>query len=234
MRRDVTGPAVSSWGAPRSARCRSCNASSFDDDAPMRRSHHRAALTEVIADATARFQADLRRLARSVLRDEVARILATNEPMATPTVTGTRARHPGLVARPRRSPVAGPRKPAAAAEARRTTAVATSKPPAAARTSKPPAAARASKPAATAGKYLPKFRTTARTERPAAARVPAVAGAPEGPAVALSKPERELVAVAAQVELKTAGPRAGLTPVAIASDRSCSRFYASTWERHPP
>jgi hypothetical protein len=61
----------------------------FDDDAArMTRSHHRAALTEAIA----RFQADLRRLARTVLRDELARILATLDPTFTPKDAGTHAR----------------------------------------------------------------------------------------------------------------------------------------------
>ena len=170
---------------------------------PMRRSHHRPPLTEAIAEATARFQADLRRLARTVLRDELARILTTNEPMLTPTVTGTRALHVAPVAGPRRSPAAGLRKPASPAAARRTTAARTSKPTAAARTSKPAAAAaRTSKPAGTS-----KPASAARTSRPAAAAgthvepavapakrlaaapVPAVAGTPEDPAVVIAKLE---------------------------------------------
>ena len=211
----------------------------------MKRSHHRAALTEAIADATARFEADLQRLARTVLRDELARILATNEPMPTPIVMGTRALRKGRTAGPRRSPAARPRK-AAAATARQTTAVAMNKPTAAATskptavaskptavaTSKPTAAvatsareatARASKPAAAAGTSPPAAAAgthmdppAARAGRPTAAPVPAIAGAPEGSAVPTSEPDQRLAGKAERVDLAIARPRADSASGAVA------------------
>jgi len=152
---------------------------------PMGSSHHRAALTEAIAAATARFQADVRRLARTVLADELGSLVATLEltlsragarvehaepvvvvgrrsPMAGPCkATARRAEDadPVMVVVGRRgSPVAGLRKPAATAT--------TSKPVAAARASKSGAAARTRKPAAAVRASEP---AAARTSKPGAA-----------------------------------------------------------------
>lgn len=70
----------------------------------MRRSHHRAALTEALTQAIARFQADVRRLARTVLRHELARILATLEPTLAPADAGTR-KQPAATRRTRKPAV---------------------------------------------------------------------------------------------------------------------------------
>jgi len=170
---------------------------------PMRRSHHRAALTKAITAATAQFQADLRRLARTVLVDELPRILAATGRLPMPTAAGRRAPRVEPVSGARRSPAAGPSKPASAATARRTTAARTSKPIVAIRTSKPAAATRTSKPAAATGTFVGPV--TARAKRQTADPAPAVAGTPESPAVAIAEPKREPAATPAQVELTTAG-----------------------------
>jgi hypothetical protein len=65
----------------------------------MRDSEHRDALTEAIAAATARFQADVRRLARTVLADELGGLVATLEPMSPGA--GTRAEPEEVVGRRR-------------------------------------------------------------------------------------------------------------------------------------
>ena len=178
---------------------------------PMRRSHHRAALTKAITAATARFQADLRRLARTVLQDELPRILATTGPMPTPTAAGRRAPRVEQVSGARSSAAARPPKPASAATARRTTAVTTDKPAAAARTSEPAAATRASKRATAAATSVEP--AAARANRSTAAAVPVIAGTPEHPAAAIAEPVRELAAAVAQAELTPAGPRADLASV---------------------
>lgn len=193
----------------------------------MRRYHHRAALTEAIAEATARFHADLQRLARTVLRGELDSRVATLEP--TLLGAGTRAPHVKPVVEPRRSPAAGLSKPAAAATARRTPVARTSKPAAAARMNKPdaagtskPAAAgtsksaagtRTSKRAAAAGTHAE--RAAVRAEPPTAELPlaivefePAVAmraeptaapmaAVPEDPAVAIAEPDPVPTAVVA-------------------------------------
>lgn len=84
-----------------------CNAGRFDDDgASMRRSYHRAALTEALLQAIARFHADVRQLARTVLRHELARILATLEPTlaSAPEDAGTR-KQPAATRRTRKPAV---------------------------------------------------------------------------------------------------------------------------------
>lgn len=65
----------------------------FDDDAAQ--VSHRAALTEGLTEASARFLAGIRRLARTVLRDELDSLRVTFEPM--PPGAGTRAEHAGPV-----------------------------------------------------------------------------------------------------------------------------------------
>lgn len=167
----------------------------------MRRSPHRAVLSEAITAATARFQADLRRLARTVLRDELPRILATVEPVPRPIVVGVHALHVEPAARRQTSPVPVPRKPAATARGATTV-----------QTSRPAAAARTSKPAAAAGP--PVERAAARAERPTVKPVPAVAGRREGPAVAIAEPKQELAPTVAEVEQRSAGPHAELASVA--------------------
>jgi hypothetical protein len=72
----------------------------------MRRSHDRAALTEAIAAATARFQADIRRLGQTVLQRELDSLLATVE--TTPPGAGTRA-EPMVAVPTRKQPAAAPR-----------------------------------------------------------------------------------------------------------------------------
>ncbi len=81
---------------------------------PMRRYPHRAALTEALTEAIARFHADLRRLARTVLRGELDSLLLTLEP--TLPVAGMRAEQT-IAVRTRKpaAAVARTRKPAAAA-----------------------------------------------------------------------------------------------------------------------
>ena len=109
----------------------------------MGSSHHRAALTGAIAKATARFQADLRRLARTVLRGELDSFAATPEPVPP---RGTR--HVAPVAGPHRSTAAAPSLPAAAARTPAAAVAATR--PAATAPTKSAAAARTRKPAAPA------------------------------------------------------------------------------------
>jgi CspA family cold shock protein len=189
----------------------------------MRRSHHRAALTEAIAEATARFQADVRRLARTVLRGEFGTLVATLEPMLSGAGPDVEHAEPVVVVMGRRrSAVAGPRKSAAAATTSKPTVAArTSKPGVAGPHAEPAAAARTSKPAA-AGPRKPAAAARASKRAAAAARaelpiaepsiaepVPAVAGTPEDPTVASvelePKPEVVAAAVPADPEL-TAEP----------------------------
>jgi len=157
----------------------------------MRRSHHRATLTEAISEAVARFQADVRRLARTVLRGELGSLVATLEPM--PPGAGTPAEHAEPVVGRRRSPVARPRKPATATRAvdaepvvvgRRRSPVAGPRKPAAAtatgavdaepvvvvgRRRSPVVGPRKQAAAAAAATTTPKPGTAARTSKPGAA-----------------------------------------------------------------
>jgi len=131
----------------------------------MRDSDHRPALTEAIAAATARFQADVRRLARAVLSDELGSLVATLEPMLLGAGTRAADAEPVVVVG-RRSPVAGLRKPAAAATTSNRVAAARVEPVAAPRASKSGAAARTRKPAAAVRASQP---AAARTSKPGAA-----------------------------------------------------------------
>jgi CspA family cold shock protein len=187
----------------------------------MRRSHHRAALTEAIAEATARFQADVRRLARIVLRDELGSLVATLEPM--PPGAGTRAEDAApvmvvVVVGRRSPPVAGPSTPEGA----------TSKPAGTSRTSKPGAVARTSKPAAS----KPAVRVTGASKRAAAAGTyaePAAARAEppiEPPPIAELEPMMAAAVAGAQVDPTMAGAHAESVPVAELGP-------APTHEEHP-
>jgi len=127
----------------------------------MRRSHHRVPLTEAIAEATARFQADVRRLARAVLEDGLGSLLPTFEP--TRPGAGPHD-EPVVVVGRRGAPVAGRRKPAVAAT--------TGEPPVAARTAEPVVVGRRGAPVAVPRKPA----AAARAEPAAAPRTePAVA-----------------------------------------------------------
>jgi hypothetical protein len=170
----------------------------------MRRSGYRAALTEALATAIARFDADLRRLARTVLEDELDSRVATLAPMRPPT--GARALLVDPRTSTRNSPMARPRQPVAVA--RRTTAARISMraasaagthvdPAAAARTSKSaaatvrrPTAARERKPAVAAQK--------SKRVAPTRTKMRAAAGANAEPAAARIGPS--------STELRTARP----------------------------
>jgi CspA family cold shock protein len=182
------------------------------------RPHHRAALTEAIAEAIARFQADVRRLARTVLRGELDSLVTTLEPTMPPGApgAGTRAEDAEtvVVVGRRGSPMTRPRKAAAATTSNRVAAahvepVATarvSKSGEAVRTSKPTTAARTSKPGparrrkSAAARAEPPIAEPPIAEPPIAEPVLAVVGTPEdltmasveldpGPAVAVAVPE---------------------------------------------